>query len=189
MTCSELEAVYIIYSADVVSESVSDIERMDPKHILDGYPDSEERRAIVEAFTETEDDDQYEYGYLGNESGDVRYFPYGYLDSEGLEECESEDDSVPRGLGQHRKWVAELTVEQWRIFADAFQIELDESGLPTSYEHTAGSITEHGLLPAITVDNTEGWGHGDFGYGPVLGVISSEFYLSFAGKRGDECPE
>jgi hypothetical protein len=221
-TCT---AVYIIYSADVISESTSDIEGMSPlrhlAHIEDGA-------TIAAKFTETEGDDQYDFGYLGSECGDARYFPYGYADAEALTEtdepsdcpdcggsgirgeseavavaerdgisieqargycgtCEASGELPPfgegiaRGLGQHRKWCGELTLEEWRTFARAYCIDLDDDEImPQRFEETMGSLTEHGHIPAVCVDNREGWEHGSFGYGPVIGVLDSQMYVSFA---------
>jgi hypothetical protein len=83
--------------------------------------------------------------------------------------------NVPeRPMGRHRKWVADLTFEQWEAFASNYCIELHDNGMPVDYTDTMGSLTEFGLLPAISVDNTEGWGD-NFG-DPV---IDSSFYCSF----------
>lgn len=78
------------------------------------------------------------------------------------------------GQGQHRKWVAELSRAEWLIFAHSYCIDLDADGYPAQYEETMGSLTEHGHLEAVAVDNRDGWqdGHGE--------VISSQMYVSFA---------
>jgi len=90
-----------------------------------------------------------------------------------VEEVETED--VPeRPMGRHRKWVALLTFDQWQAFANNYCIDLHDNGMPKQYVDTMGSITEYGHLPAICVENTEGWGD-NFG-DPV---IDSNFYCSF----------
>jgi len=157
------------------------------------------REIVAAKFTETEGDDQYDYGYLGTEHNppQVRYFPYGYTDEEGLEEpaectgcfgmgtaqdaygshpCRECDGrgTAEAGQGQHRKWAAMLTGAEWRIFADAYLIDLDGRGMPAEYAETLGSITEYGHLPAVCVDNTEGW---NSGYSDP--VLESQMYLSF----------
>lgn len=202
-------SVYIIYSADVISEDSSDIDGMSPAKHLSHINGGE---IIAAKFTETEGDDQYDYGYLGNESDDPRYFPYGYADSEGLTEAEDPIDcpdcegsgirsaigegycgtceasgtlppfgeGIARGLGQHRKWVGEITLDEWRSFARAYCIDLDDDEiLPTRFENTLGSITEYGCINAICIDNREGW---ECGYGPVIGVLESQMYVSFASE-------
>jgi len=228
----DFSAVYIIYSADVISESDAEVERMSPtKHIPAGYPaDSEaykERAAVAAKFTKTEGDDQYDYGYLGDESGDPRYFPAGYVDAKGLElapeptdcpdcggagvrstteaervaerdgisvdqargycgTCEASGTLPPfaetkAGCGYHRKWVGELTADEWQTFAQAYLIDVDDRGFPEHYEPTMGSLTaEHGHIDAVAIDNREGWESESFGYGRVYGVLDSQFYVSFA---------
>lgn len=213
--------VYIIYSADVISPRTSDITGMAPaRHVPAsiGGAEPEAAERIAAAFTETEDDDEYEFGYLGKESGDVRYFPYGFSDSEGWErpylvrvKCLDGDgdellpvsapteevamehyadegrevidamlnEDEPVGMGQHRKWVGELSIEDWRVFARAYNIDLLDNDLPEDYSETKGSLTEHGHLPAISVDNSEGWDYPGFGYGSVECVLSSDMYVSF----------
>jgi len=54
-----------------------------------------------------------------------------------------------------RKWVALLTEEQWRSFADGLCIDLDGSGNPEDGEICLGQLTGCGLIPdtyAITID-------------------------------------
>jgi hypothetical protein len=150
----EFVGVYIIYSADVVADSAAFIEFMAPAN---------KSPELAQHFTETEGDDQYDYGYLADEGCDKRYLAYA--------DRESEDDP---NAGMHRKWVAELTIDQWRKFADDYSIDLRPNGFPTDYTDTMGSITEHGLIDAVAVDNTEGWddNHGN--------VIDSSMYVSFA---------
>lgn len=45
---------------------------------------------------------------------------------------------------------------------------------PERYEETLGSITEHGHLEAVSVDNSEGWDEH---------IIDSGMYISFAYGR------
>lgn len=173
-----ITGAYIIYNADVLSYRESFIESMSPAmHMPAGFKDSTWRKRVREIvaakFTQTEGDDQYDFGYLGKESGNVRYFPAGYLDAEGTE-LPDDDYEGRTGEGRHRKWVGELTGAEWRIFADAYLIDLDERGLPERYEETLGMLTvEYGAIGAISVDNREGWNdsHGE--------VIDSSFYINF----------
>jgi hypothetical protein len=181
-------AVYVIYDADVLSCTARLIEEMSPaEHMTAGVSDPvrlAERQAIAARFTQTEGDEQYDYAYLGKESSppQVRFFPYGAIDADGTMPGDNETDpddeycEPETGEGQHRKWVAELTREEWLIFAGMYLIDLDEAGYPADYEETMGAITEYGHLEAVSVDNREGW-HG----GPHDGeVIDSGFYISFA---------
>jgi hypothetical protein len=155
--------VLVIYDADVLSARPSFIEEMSPAAHIDG-----QHAGVAAAFTQTEGDEQYDFGYLAAEGASSRYLPY-----------EPDFDEEERGEGQHRKWVGELSREDWRIFADAYQIDLDPAtDLPLRYEETMGSITQYGHLEAISVDNREGWN--DF----AGEVISSSMYLSFA-TEGD----
>jgi hypothetical protein len=76
----------------------------------------------------------------------------------------------------HRKWCGELTWERWLEFASRYCIDLDDDGMPEHYNDTMGSLTEYGHIPAIHVDNSEGWNSGyDDG-----GVFDSNFYISMA---------
>ena len=90
-------------------------------------------------------------------------------------EPDADTDPELIGCGSHRKWVADLTRDEWLIFADAYLIDLDNTGYPERYEETMGSLTEHGHLEAIAVDNSEGW---QGGYGPQF--VDSNMYVSFA---------
>jgi hypothetical protein len=168
--------VYIIYDADVLADGTRFIEQMSPaQHMPAGYSGDThaEHERIAALFTQTEDDSQYEYGYLGKESGDVRYFPYSAIDAEGT--LPDDDYEGATGDGQHRKWTAELTRDEWLAFAGAYLIDLDDNGYPERYEETMGSLTEHGHLEAVSVDNREGWEDGSGGQ-----VIGSGMYVSFA---------
>lgn len=154
--------VYVIYSADTIAESPSFIESMAPakRHNAELFAD---------AFTLTEGDDQYDYGYLASEGAGQRYLAY----------ADREADEDPNA-GMHRKWVAELSRQQWLAFAEGYCIDLGDDDLPERYEDTLGSITEYGHIPAIAVDNSEGWGCGYYGYD---NVIDSQMYLSFGGNE------
>jgi hypothetical protein len=170
--------VYVIYDADVKADGVRFIERMSPAcHLPAGHNGSERdaRTAVAAKFTQTEGNDRYDFGYLGDERNprDITYYPYKCLDSEGLEVAP--DDCEVYGLGQHRKWTAELTRAEWLMFADDYLIVLDDEGIPERHEDTLGSLTvEYGAIPAICVDNREGWEDSSGGV-----VISSQMYLSF----------
>lgn len=189
----QIDHVYVIFWADVVSRHTSNITGMAPaKHVpasIGGrHPEAAER--IAQAFTETEDDEEYDFGYLGDECGDPRYYPFGYTDREGFNEPPSIEDvrgvwgvvaaSQPVGMGMHRKWVGELSAEDWRVFCDAYNVELDREGFPTEYEDTMGSLTEYGHIPAVSIDMSEGWDYPGFGYGSVESVIDSRMYVSIA---------
>lgn len=218
--------VYVIYGADVTSDSESFIDRMSPaRHILAGWSKSYRPKDRVHAaeaagaFTETEGNDAYEFSYLASETGNPRFRG---VDDESEMKCErcgavlvysrkreshatwddgpedidwTNDSSCPDefldpaadytganagedmhqypGRGRHRKWTAELTRNQWTQFAYVYGIGLDDNGIPEEFELTGGSITEHGHLDAISVDNSGGW---DDESGEV---ITSSMYLSF----------
>lgn len=190
-----IESVYIIYWADVVSRHPSNITGMAPaSHVPAsiGGAEPEAAKRIAEAFTETEDDDEYGFGYLGDGCNEPRYYPFGYTDREGFEQPPEDVRGVwgfvaasqPVGMGMHRKWVGELSREDWFVFARAYNIEVDDDGMPTEYEDTMGSITEHGHIPAVSIDNSEGWDYPGFGYGNVEEVIDSRMYVSIAVKQG-----
>jgi hypothetical protein len=147
-----IESVYIIYSADILGTD-AEIDSMGPLRAPSHtYPHA---AAFPGRWVQTEGDEEYGYGYLADEGGDEDY--------------RAADDG---GQGRHRKWVAELTPDDWHATADALMIDLDPNGLPEKYDDTLGSITEYGHIPAVAVDNTEGWS-------PTR-VIDSMLYLSFA---------
>jgi len=181
--------VYVIYSADVLAASERFIGQMAPAHHMTaGYTGEKqaEHARIAALFTQTEGNEQYDFGYLGNEYRPprVRYFPYGCTDAEGTAPGDGYEGET--GKGQHRKWVAELTREEWLAFAATYIIDLDEAGYPEHYEETLGSITEHGRLEALSVDNREGWNDSSGGE-----VIDSYMYVSFAyasDPNADESP-
>lgn len=58
------------------------------------------------------------------------------------------------------KWAGMLTVDQWFAFADAHGLDIPDGGIiPDDAEPTMGSLTEHGLLPAVGIPHLgEGWG-------------------------------
>lgn len=201
--------VYIIYTADVVGSS-GEIERMSPERHLPFSDGSRERlmRTVAARFTLTEDDDQYDYGYLAEETGNVAYravadtpacvvcascanpcawsdddayLVHGTVGSDGdiyqtPEDSDRDMDHTAESgyQGRHRKWVGELTRYEWLLFAGMYNVTVDGNGYPEDYEDTMGSLTEHGLLFAVSVDNSEGWQ--DFS-GPLF--VSSSFYVSF----------
>lgn len=183
-TTTDLQApthAYVIYSADILG-TTEEIDGMGPFRVASrSYPYS---TPLVGDWTLTEGDESYDYGYLGDESGDATFYPYSKLDAEGLVDADDADEhdlqnGVVHGLGRHRKWVAELTLEQWQAVASALCIELEDDGYtPRDYEETLGSITEHGHLDAVCVDNTEGW--------TPTRVIDSSLYVSFGTLETDE---
>jgi hypothetical protein len=169
-------SVYVIYDADVTAYSESFIERMAPaSHMPAGHSGLRKRvREIVASrFTQTEGNEQYDYGYLGKDGGNPDYFPYNAIDAGGT--LPDDDYEGETGNGQHRKWVGELTRSEWLIFADAYYITLDDAGYPAEYEETMGSLTEHGHLEAVSVQNREGWNDAS-----GSSVIDSTMYVSFA---------
>ena len=228
------DGVYIIYSMDAICEDKR-IDNMGPLNEHRYWPQDD--RANIGEWTLTEDNSEYQFGYLysenpGNsmsvylsaEDASSPAVPYEVLtddempvgfgfefsingadyymkmddapffeetwrkvtgsqdwNAEGTEEVwevKVEDvtfqDIPERPMGRHRKWVGMLTFEQWEAFARNYCIDLHENGMPEHYEETMGSLTEFGHLPAICIDNTEGWGD-NFG-DPV---IDSSFYCSF----------
>ena len=166
-TMPEWTHVYIIYSADTVAEYPF-IESMAPARMLKPYESQHDITGIVDAFTLTEGDEQYDYGYLSDNGRRPEYLPYADRDDK--------TEYVNSHNGMHRKWVGELTREQWKVFAKAYCIDLDDNDIPEDYEDTMGSLTEYGIIPAIAVDNTDGWGCAYYGSQPV---IDSQMYLSF----------
>ena len=152
----KFDGVYIIMSADIVG-SEEELDGMDPTKSSGRYPES-----TFPALVQTEGNEQYDYGYLG--------------DAYAAADPEHEGDLV--GDGRHRKWAGELSPDEWQGFASRYMIDLDDDGLPERYEETMGSITEYGHLPALSVNNTEGWDPTD--------VIDSSIYVSFATYTEEE---
>lgn len=143
--------IYLIYSADILGTE-KEIEAMGPfRKAPDHGPYAE---PMAGEWVQTEGDEQYEFGYLASEGNNTDFFPAGFADAEGVAEPE-EGEAV--GLGRHRKWVAHLSLAEWLVVAEMLVIDLDENHLPEMYEETMGSLTEFGVLPAISIDNTEGW--------------------------------
>lgn len=166
--------VYVIYSADVLG-SDREIDGMGPFRVAPDH--GPYARPMPGDWVLTEGDEQYDYEYLGDESGDPSYYPAGAFDSQGLETVDTIDPDDPRadstdyGEGRHRKWVAELSLADWRACADMLCIDLDARGVPEEYDDTCGSITEYGHIPAVCVRNDEGWS--------PTNVIDSSLYVSF----------
>jgi hypothetical protein len=97
-----------------------------------------------------------------------------WFEAEPCDHCGGTRLEKEQYRGPHRKWVGELTWDEWLRFAERYCIDLDDDGMPEHYDHTLGSLTEFGHIPAIRVDNTEGWNSGmDDG-----GVLDSSFYIS-----------
>lgn len=167
----EFIGVYVIYSADILGRE-DEIEGMGP------FRKAPEHGAFAKPFpgewVQTEGDDQYEYEYLVD---DDRHRAH-YLPAGEVFEGADPDDERFIGEGRHRKWVAELTIDEWREVADALCIGLHPNGVPIKYGETLGSITEHGRLAAVAVDNTEGWS--------PIDVIDSNLYVSFATEQESE---
>jgi hypothetical protein len=97
---------YAILSVDCYADALpSEVNQFEPK---------------VGSWTQTEDDGDYEYGYLADEFGDDRFRE-----------------------GQHRKWVAVLSDEERAALYAQFLLD-DETEDPT-----LGMLTEYGHLPAV----------------------------------------
>ena len=90
---------YVIYSFDILREL--SVQSLKPP--------------FIKRWTLTEQDDQYDYDYLGKEYEN----------------------------GKHRKYVAELSKKQFKQFIEEQSLYCDEV-------ETMGSLTEFGLLPAIS---------------------------------------
>lgn len=148
----EIASVYVIYDADVAGpDAERALREMSPEyHMPAGYKPGSEDHALMAGtaakFAQTEGDEQYEF----------------------------ETDFGP---GMHRKWGAELGRDDWDRFCHAYIIPVDEDLMPTEYEETLGSLTpEYGHIPAVSIDNSEGWGDGRLD----ARVIRSQFYVSIA---------
>jgi hypothetical protein len=145
---------YVIYSADILG-SDREIDGMGPFRSADR--EAPYATPFPGKWTQTEGDEQYDYGYLADEDEgrNLAYLPA---------------DEHDEGEGRHRKWVAELTLEDWQTVARALCIDIEDDGMPTEYTDTMGSITEYGHIPAVAIDNTEGW--------TPTRVIDSMLYVS-----------
>lgn len=95
---------YVIYSFDVTSE-MSVVPFKPP---------------CIKQWRLTEDDDNYEFDYLADETGDEKY-----------------------RNGKHRKYVAELNKKQFKRFIEECNMVMDDV-------ETLGSLTEFGHLPAFS---------------------------------------
>ena len=158
--------IHLIYSADILGTE-EEIDGMGPfRKVTARAPYA---KPMPGEWVQTEGDEQYDYGYLGDECENPEYFPAGYADAEALAEPQ---EGEPFGLGRHRKWVGFLTLADWLIVAEMLVIDLDDNHMPVSYEETMGAITEVGVIPAIAIDNTDGWS--------PLQVIDSSIYMSIA---------
>jgi hypothetical protein len=161
-------AVYVIYSADAIGPA-PEIDRMGPvRHLPAGFADGRKRVGgiVASRFRQTAGDDAYDFGWLARKHRDDRYLPA----------ADAPDEYDGDGYqGHHRTWTAELNYAEWLVFADRYHIDLDDDGLPVNSGDMLGSLTGYGLLPAVAVDNREGWeSPGDFS------VIDSSFFVSFA---------
>lgn len=168
--------IHLIYSADILGET-REIEGMGPFRKVPEH--GAYATPMPGEWAETEGDEQYDLGYLGDESGDATFYPYGFLDAEGLTEADDAPDEdlergVVHGLGRHRKWVGNLTRDEWLACAERLCIDLDDEGMPIDYDATMGALTVidgHPMrLPAVSIDNTEGW--------TPTRVIDSRIYMS-----------
>jgi hypothetical protein len=168
--------IHLIYSADILG-TADEIEGMGPfRKAPDHGPYA---KPMPGDWVETEGDEQYDYGYLADEANNPDFYPAGYADREGVAEPQ-EGEAV--GLGRHRKWVGWLTLVDWLAVAEMLCIELDDNHLPERFEETMGALTEVGLIPAIAIDNTDGWS-------PTR-VIDSSIYMSVAvPDPDDDTPE
>lgn len=80
---------------------------------------------LIKRWTMTENDDNYEFDYLADECGDEVY-----------------------RNGKHRKYMAELNKEQFKQFIEDQELWLEDI-------ETMGSLTEHGILPALYFRNDD----------------------------------
>jgi len=196
----QIEAFYVIHSADTTRDGEDTLEIMEGRvrPFLAGEDDEF-------GLVQTEGDEQYDFGYLADEIGERECMMCG--GDGGSSPWQSEPGyarwSVERGgigpitacegcggtgleesayrHGHHRKWAGILPGSRYEEFAEAFMIDLREDGLPERHEETMGSLTEYGMIPAISVDDTEGWGSG--WTGPNGGVIDSNIYISYMLKE------
>jgi hypothetical protein len=167
--------ILLIYSADILG-AADEIDSMGPfRKANDYHPYAE---PFPGHWTQTEGDEGYQYGYLGNESGNARFFPAGYADSEGVAAPQHNEEV---GEGRHRKWVGELTLDEWIVVAGMLVIDIDDRYLPVEFDDSLGAITEYGHIPALAIDNTEGWS--------PMTVIDSTIYMSIGIPVDDDTPE
>lgn len=78
---------------------------------------------FIKKWVMTEDDSEYEYDYLADDSNDNKY-----------------------RNGKHRKYYAELSMQQFAQFVDKCDLYMTEN-------NTMGSISHLGHLPAFSFDN------------------------------------
>lgn len=196
----QIEAFYVIHSADTTRDGENTLEHMQKR--AEPFMAGEDDEFGLEL---TEGDEQYDFGYLADEigerecmmcDGDGGSSPWqsepGYarwsVEHGGIGPITACEGCGGTGLeesayrhGHHRKWVGLLPGNRYEEFAEAFMIDLGEDGLPERHEETMGSLTEYGMIPAVSVDDTEGWGSG--WDGPNGGVIDSNIYISYMLKE------
>lgn len=113
---------YVILSVDTTADEYSDSEAL--------------RMPKVGTWTQTEGDEQYEYDYLAEESGDESYRD-----------------------GKHRKYVATLTTEEFEEWLASESWDREDA------EPTMGMLTDLGWLPAYALrDDPMGWNVGGVTY-------------------------
>ncbi len=197
----QIEAFYIIHSADTTRDGEDTLEHMARRVAPFLAPDAESEFGLEL----TEGDEQYEYAYLGEGrdgewcsmcGGDGGSSPWesqtGYwrysVEMGGIGPITACEMCGGTGLeessyqhGHHRKWAGLLPGDRYEEFMEAYLIDLDDDGLPTNYCETMGSMTGYGILPAISVDDAEGWGSA--WTGPNGGVIDSNIYISYMLKE------
>ena len=194
----QIEAIYIIHSADTTRDGEGSLDHMASR--VEPFLRTEDGEY---GLVQTEGDDQYDFDYLADEMGKTTctwcdgsgasspwesrpgYWRYsvelgGIGPITACEHCggTGEEESAYRN-GHHRKWAGLLPGDRYEEFCDAFMIDLDDTGLPERGDDTMGSLTEYGHLPAISIDDSEGW---NSGYSDG-GVIDSNIYLSIMLKE------
>ena len=196
----QIEAFYVIHSADTTRDGENTLEHMQKR--AEPFMAGEDDEFGLEL---TEGDEQYDFGYLADEigerecmmcDGDGGSSPWqsepGYarwsVEHGGIGPITACEGCGGTGLeesayrhGHHRKWVGLLPGNRYEEFAEAFMIDFGEDGLPERHEETMGSLTEYGMIPAVSVDDTKGWGSG--WDGPNGGVIDSNIYISYMLKE------
>lgn len=101
-----------------------------------------------------------------------------WTETEGDEQYQAPTDSEEYENGQHRKWTALLSDEDWEAVCVDQIIDLDDDTL----EPTMGSITELGHLPAFAMN----WDGMDWNVGGVTPVIFAQMYVSPLPETNDD---
>lgn len=105
-----------------------------------------------------------------NDIGHVKPTTGEWTETEGDEEYQAPTDAEDYANGQHRKWTALLSDDDWEAVCADQIIDLDEDTL----EPTMGSLTELGHLPAFAIN----WDGMDWNVGGITPVIFAQMYVS-----------